>query len=234
MDTQALTERLKRLDCAAICDVFDSMGLKNQVLSTAIRPRGALAKIAGPAFCIRGASAADGASVAPPAGKAKPGFEIDRAMFEGCVAVIDTGKHTEGAVIGGNVAISYRLHGCVGAVVDGGGRDVPEMDECGFALFASSITPMSAKGRWAFVDYDVPVTITGHVSNAVRVNPGDFILGDAEGVVVIPKAIAAQVIADAEELMAVERTMMALLRDGEDREKVYAENNPRAHIRPAR
>ncbi len=232
MDVRAITERLAKLDSGALSDTFDAMGLPSQVLSAELRPVHPGMKIAGPVFCIRGATAAGGISVAPPAGKTKPAFEIDRKVTQGCIAVIETGSHREGAIIGGNVSLSYLKHGCRGAIVDGPVRDVPEFVEQGFNVFAQSLTPKSSKGRWAFVDYDVPITMPGHASTAVRIDPGDFVFGDAEGCLVIPGALVEQVVAAAEKLIAIEQQIQVELNRGIDREKVYAENNPRAHIAP--
>ncbi|MGH8617354.1 MAG: RraA family protein [Burkholderiales bacterium] len=233
MDSKAISARLLKLDSGALSDVFDSMGLFNQVLSMELRPVSPGMRVAGPAFCIRGVSAAGGAPVTPPQGKAKPAFEIDRHATEGCIAVIETGHHREGAVIGGNVSLGYMQHGCRGAIVDGPVRDVPEFVDQGFMVFAPMLSPMSSKGRWAFLDYNVPITMPGHVSNAVRVDPGDYVFGDAEGCLVIPGALVEQVVGYAEELIAVEGRMQAGLRKGVDREKVYADHNPRAHVKPA-
>ncbi len=233
-ETLALVARLSRLDSGALSDVLDSMGLVHQVLSNELRPVSTGMRVAGPAFCIRGASAAGGTDIPPPAGKTKPAFEIDRHMYDGCVAVVETGHHREGAVIGGNVSLSYLQHGCRGAIVDGPVRDVEQFVGQGFMVFASTLSPLSSKGRWAFVDYDVPVTMPGLVTNAVRINPGDLVFADAEGCVAIPRALGEQVIADAETLMAVEARMQEALGKRIDREQVYADNNPRAHIKLAR
>ena len=232
MDARQLTARLMALDSGALCDVLDSMGLAQQVLSSALRPVSPGMRIAGPAFCIRGASAAGGANVSPPAGKTKPGFEIDRHLSDGCVAVIETGHHREGAVIGGNISLSYTRHGCRGAIVDGPVRDVREFEAQGFMVFATGLSPMSSKGRFAFVDYDVSISMPGHVCNAVRIDPGDYVFADTEGCLAIPSRLVVQVIDDAERLTKVESEIQKALHAGTDREKVYAEHNPRAHIVP--
>lgn len=230
MEAHGITERLAKLDSGALSDTFDAMGLPHQVLSAELRPVSPGMKIAGPVFCIRGATAAGGIAISPPTGKTKPAFEIDRKIRQGCIAVIETGGHREGAIIGGNVSLSYLKHGCRGAIVDGPVRDVPEFVEQGFSVFAHSLTPKSSKGRWSFVDYDVPITMPGHASTAIRVDPGDFVFGDAEGCLIIPGALVEQVVAAAEGLIAVENRIQIELNRGVDREKVYAENNPRGHI----
>jgi len=228
--TIQLCERLERLDSAAVSDVFDAMGLPNQILSTHIRPIVPNIKVAGPAFCIRGMTSA-GSVVPPPAGKFNPAFEIDRAIYHGCVAVIETGRHKEGAIIGGNVALSYKLRGCRGAVVDGGVRDIQELTDIDFRTFAASTTPMSSKGRWSFVDYEIPIAMPGHYANWVRINPGDLILADPDGIAVIPKDISEFVVSAAEEIVRVEQLIKEELRAGADREEVYGRHDTRAHIK---
>jgi regulator of RNase E activity RraA len=225
-----LCERLEKLDSAAVSDVFDAMGLPNQVLATHIRPIVPNIKVAGPTFCIRGVTSA-GSVVLPPAGKSNPAFEIDRAIYHGCVAVIETGRHEEGAIIGGNVALSYKLRGCRGAVVDGGVRDIQELTDIDFRTFAASTTPMSSKGRWSFVDYEVPIAMPGHYANWVRVNPGDLILADPVGIAVIPQDISEYVVSAAEEIVRVEQLRKEELQAGADREEVYARHDTRAHIK---
>jgi len=224
-----ICNRLEKLDSAAVSDVFDAMGLKNQILSTDIFPLYPGIKLAGPAFCIRGLTTAGS-----PASVKKPNlaFEVDRAMYPGCVAVIETGGHREGAIIGGNVGLSYKNHGCRGAVIDGGVRDAMELAEIDFRTFASSTSPMSSKGRWAFVQYEVPIAMPGHYAHSVLINPGDLILADSEGILVIPRNIADYVVNAAEEVVRIEQIRFNELKQGHDREEVYARNDTCGHIKP--
>lgn len=223
-----LTPRLAALNTGALSDVLDAMGVKGQVLSLALRPMAAGMRLAGPAFCVRGVTLATG--VAPPPGRIS--FGVDRHLRPGGVVLIETGGHRDGAIIGGNVSQGYRNHGCVGAIADGPVRDVEDFRAQDFAVFATGLSPMSSKGRWAFAEFGVPIRMPGQAGTLVTVAPGDQVLADAEGVVVLPQAIAAQAIAAAERLIEVETVLLAALASGMDRQEAYAMHDPRAHIRP--
>ena len=116
-------------------------------------------------------------------------------------------------------------------MTDGGVRDAAEFAEIGLPVFASFLTPLSNKGLWAFTAVDDPVDLPGQNGGAVRVASGDWIHADRDGVVVIPAAHAAQVVADAEVVEAVEGRIKQALLAGEDREAVYARHDRFGHIR---
>ena len=79
--------------------------------------------------------------------------------------------------------------GAVGCVTDGLVRDVRQIRELGFPVFHGGIGPLDSKGRGKMIARDVPIECAG-----VAVNPGDFIFGDVDGVVVIPEGITAKII----------------------------------------
>ena len=225
---EALCEKLNKLPTAVVSDVLAAMGLQDQVLSSVIRPIGSASSFAGPALCLLGSEGDEPA--APPNGS-KPVFETDRHITQGCVAVVAAGGHKMGAVVGGNVALSWRLRGCAGVVTDGGIRDAAECNELGLPVFASFIGPMSNKGLWAFRTIGSLVTLPGQRGHDVAVNPGDIIHADSDGVVVISRDHVEQVVNDAEILEQMEAKIRADLRKGDDREAVYARHDRFAHIK---
>jgi regulator of RNase E activity RraA len=206
------------------------MGLLEQVLSSTMRAVGSAHAFAGPALCLQGSEGAEPDAL--PSGS-KPVFEIDRRVTSGCVAVIATGGHKLGAVIGGNVALSWHLRGCAGVVTDGGIRDAAECNEMGLPVFATFVVPMSNKGLWAFREIGVPVTLPGQRGRLVAVTPGDIVHADADGVVIIPAPLARRVVADAEILESMEGKIRADLLRGDDREAVYRRYDRFGHIKPA-
>ena len=107
----------------------------------------------------------------------------------------------------GDVAASILLRlGCVGAVTNGGVRDLQESKELGFHFFASA--PVVGHGYVRYVEFDTPVEVGGLV-----VHPGDLIHGDEHGVLVIPKAVdLGKVIADAEKFLSSEASIKAYCR----------------------
>jgi 4-hydroxy-4-methyl-2-oxoglutarate aldolase len=227
-ELETLCAGLARLPTAVVSDVLAAMGLPDQVLASTIKPLDPGARIAGPAFCLKGESGPD---QPPVAGVSPPVFEMDRRLTPGTVAVIATGGHRTGAVIGGNIGLSFRLKGCVGVVTDGAIRDAAEFAEIGLPLFVTFTTPLSNKGRWHLTEIAVPVSLPGQTAAAVTVAPGDLIQGDGDGVIVIPRRHAAAVLAGAAEVERIESRIKAELRTGEDREAIYRRHDRFGHIK---
>ena len=103
------------------------------------------------------------------------------------VYVIEDGIETAG--IGNLMATTAKVRGLAGAVIDGGARDVDEIQEIGFPVFSRSITPSTSVGRYVSVAKNMPVMCAG-----VMVRPGDWIVGDVTGVVVVPQESVGQVV----------------------------------------
>ena len=222
----ALTRRLVRQSTNTIADVLDVMGLGNQTLRAAIRPLAPGARLAGPAFCVRGRPIDKGDP--PPAGIP---FEVDRHLTPGCIVVTATGGHTVSAVIGGNVVAAYKRRGCAGLVVDGAVRDSAEIRALRLPTFSTHVTPRRPAARWSVVEYGQPISLPGQSGIEVVIHPGDLILGDEDGVVVVPQAIAAEVIAGAERLTQIEAKVVRDIRRGRDREETLRAYDRFGHIR---
>jgi regulator of RNase E activity RraA len=103
------------------------------------------------------------------------------------VYVLEDGLETAG--IGDLMSTTAKVRGLAGAVIDGGARDIDEIEEIGFPVFSRSITPATSVGRYVSVAKQVPVMCGG-----VLVRPGDYIVGDVTGVVVVPAENVAQVV----------------------------------------
>ena len=87
-------------------------------------------------------------------------------------------------------ATSLASRGVAGCVIDGGCRDTRRIEEEGFPVFARYVTPEDSTWRWEVTATQVPITI-----GTVRIEPGDWVVGDEDGVVVVPAALAADVLA---------------------------------------
>ena len=229
-DTAALCQRLVELQSDTIGDVLDEMGYRHQILSAEIRPISPEMKVAGPAFTIQGQTAAH-STVEADRGAPKPGYEMFRRMFMGCVAVMETGGHTIGAPWGENSALSAKMRGCAGIIVDGGTRDGRELMAMPFPTFAKFVSAARVEGRWAHLGFEVPITMPGQTCKEVIVSPGDLILADFDGVVVIPRLLADEVVTAAEQVERIEARIREELTAGVDREEVYRRNPRYAHIR---
>ena len=81
----------------------------------------------------------------------------------------------------------------VGVVVDGGVRDVAYLQELGLPLLARYRTPVQAIGRWRVTGHQVPVQLRGALSDWVTVQPGDIVVADEDGVIIVPAALLTEV-----------------------------------------
>ncbi len=224
-----LLVRLARLETGQISDVLDEAGLPCHALSSALVPIAAGSRFAGIAVCARGESAVAGRHARP----AMPGEALERAMRPGGVLLIESGGFTRGALFGGFVAFSLQRAGCMAIVTDGAVRDADEIRGLGLPVVAAAVTPVNGSRRWQWTDVDVPIALPGQEGRPVAIAPGDYVLADGDGVVVIPAADAAFVIEDTERLAEIEREIGRGLREGGTRAEVFKRNPRFGHIRPA-
>jgi 4-hydroxy-4-methyl-2-oxoglutarate aldolase len=222
------TRRLARLDSSIVSDVLDEFGVPGQVATAEIRALEPWMRIAGPAFCIQGrAVQADRPRSTP---GPRPSYEMFRHMYTGCVAVIDTGGFSTAGPWGENTALSAAVGGCAGVVIDGSTRDGPELTNMAFPTFARFTTSVRVDDRWEHTAFEVPISIPAQVGSTITVTPGDFVLGDADGVVIIPAAMLTDVIEAGEEVIRVENRIRAELVKGVDREEIYRRHPRFEHI----
>jgi 4-hydroxy-4-methyl-2-oxoglutarate aldolase len=207
----SLTERLERCYTGAVHDVLRMMGHENIVLPPAIKAIAPGTKLAGPAWTVAG--------------------HIDRTKTRhetllgwctllakapsGHVIVCQPNNH-EVALMGELSAQTLQARGVRGYVVDGGSRDTDLVLEQGFPVFCSFLTPSDIVQRWIPDRYGEPVTI-----GSVTISTGDYVLGDRDGVVVIPGKLAEEVVTKTEEVVATESDMRRALIGGMDPVEAY-------------
>jgi regulator of RNase E activity RraA len=166
-----------RLSPTTLADVLT----RDRVMDAGIRPLWeGMPRLAGPAYPVRCA----------PADNLMLHAAIHRAPA-GAVVVVEAGDR-DYAVAGGNVCAWAQRRGIAGFVVDGVIRDVAEVRERRFPVFARGVVPIPG-GKARLGVLDGPVTCGG-----VRVEPGDVVVGDEEGVVVVPRGCAEEVLRAAE------------------------------------
>jgi 4-hydroxy-4-methyl-2-oxoglutarate aldolase len=202
--TAALRERFEAIYTAALADILDARGYRTQTLPPSIRPLERGMRLAGPAFTVSGAPA-DAASYDTSLRK------VLRMLGEvpaGHVAVYACAQAVS-AHLGELSVTSLAARGVAGCVLDGGCRDVRFIVELGFPVFCAHVTPEDSTGRWELESTQEPVTV-----GQVRVEPGDWVVGDEDGVVVVPRAIVESVLAEAEEKAATESEIRSAVRDG--------------------
>jgi regulator of RNase E activity RraA len=197
-------ERFAAVPTAALVDVLDDLGAREQALPPTI---GALApgmRLAGQAFTVEGRPSEHGDWNAA----IRKTLAMLGAVPEGHVAVYQC-NHDRSAHFGELSATSLASRGVAGCVIDGGCRDVRLIEELGFPVFARFVTPEDSTWRWEVTATQAPVTI-----GTVRVERGDWVVGDEDGVVVVPASVAADVLVAAEAKVGTENLVRDAVRDG--------------------
>lgn len=208
-----LCDRFERLYPGAVTDVLDDRGFEDQTLAPAIGPLQPGMKTIGVAFPVVG----------------RPNRSVDSeenlrrivTMLgdapEDAVVMYDTNDDVF-SHIGELSVVALKQQGCRGAVVEGGARDVSQMLEYDFPVFTTHETPADAVPRWELIEWGTRAVVGG-----VEVNPGDIVLGDVDGVVVIPSAIAEDVLTEAAEIMETENAVRDAVRAGTSPIDAYEE-----------
>lgn len=199
-----LCQRYSMVNTAAIADVLDARGLRRQCVHEGIQGLTLEMRLAGPAFTCKGASATE---LEPDDWPMRKAF-LD-ALTPLSIAVVDAGGDCSAAHWGELMSTAARGRGCRGAVIDGGTRDVSALLAMEFPTFSRHRSPASSILRWRMSGYGHPVLLGG-----VLVRQRDFIIGDADGVVVVPAEIALEVLEEVERLAGAETEMRADLLAG--------------------
>lgn len=210
-----LIERYEKLSAPVVYDILDRMGYPNQALSSEIRALEPDMIVAGPAYPVQGRSyRADAPSGVSP-------FQMFREIPPQSVLVMAMEGHRISGPFGENSSISAKMGGARGAVLDGATRDANPTAGLGFPTFVRAVTPVFSQGRYEFVSFGQPIEMSGQVEDKVTVRPGDFVIADRDGVVIVPQEIIESVLLAAERLEEIEQQIRAALWTGEDREAVY-------------
>lgn len=178
-----MRERFSNVYTAALADVLDDRGFREQVLPPAIRPLAPGTRLAGQAFTVAGEPVAHDDWDAA----IRKTLAMLGSVPPGHVAVYQC-RHDRSAHFGELSATSLLARGVAGCVIDGGCRDTRFILDEGFPVFARHVTPEDSTWRWQVSATQVPVTI-----GTVTVSPGDWVVGDDDGVVVLPRARAVEI-----------------------------------------
>ena len=206
-----MRERFAAVYTAALADVLDDRGLRQQTLPSEIRPLAAGMRVAGQAFTVQGRPT----DTQDWDAAIRKTLAMLGSVPTGHVAIYAC-EHDIAAHFGELSATSLLSRGVAGCVIDGGCRDVRFIIDEGFPVFSRFKTPEDATWRWQVQATQVPITI-----GRVRVEPGDWVVGDEDGVVVVPAAVAADVLAEAEAKAATENEIRSAVRDGSSPLEAY-------------
>ena len=212
----SICERYRRLYAALIYDVLEHLGHPAQALSHQITALDRDMKLAAPAFTVKGTMSCERNEAV----RFKR-LAMIKEMHHPCIEVRDAGTPFNVALYGELSATTARAHGAVGALIDGGVRDCSHLVRMDFPVFARYRNPVEAFGRWAMLDHSVPILMHGEVTETVQVNPGDFIFGDFDGVMVVPKDLTVQVLEECERIMGIEDNARIDFARGEDPVAVF-------------
>jgi 4-hydroxy-4-methyl-2-oxoglutarate aldolase len=196
-------ERVNALATSNLSDALDRLGIAHCAVS-GITPRWGRTKVVGRAITIKMTAAG-----AVPA-RAHLGIDAIAHSQPGDVIVIDNRGDLHNNCWGEILALGAKLQGVAGVVVDGAARDVDACEAFGFPVHARGTVPITARGRIVQEDWNVPVRL-----GDAPVRPGDVIVADVNGVVVIPIERLSEVVLAAEDIMAKENAMLAAMRAGE-------------------
>lgn len=210
--------RFRDIYSAAIYDILEEMGMPNQCLDLGIKPLDNGMKVAGPAFTISGHP--DPVTDQEYIDKGNQGlidFEYINHMYGGCVVAISAGGENRAGHWGELMSTAAKAAGAAGAVMDGGCRDgqlVGEIED--WVLFTRFWSPIEGRLRYRVRDYQKPIAMRGALTNQVRVDPGDWIVGDMDGVLSIPKDKVEEVLIEAERRKETETQARDDIRNGDD------------------
>jgi regulator of RNase E activity RraA len=196
-----IAEDIRLVEVASVADAMEQLYGQRAYMSHDMRPL-APAKFAGPAVTVllkkeehkEGPSASQGmldAIDSSPAGSVY-------------VMVLDDGADYAG--IGGLMATAMKYRGFAGAVIDASVRDTPQIRKLQFPVFSRGVVPSTTINHYRVTGVNVPVTCAG-----VRVEPGDIVTADEDGVAVVPRAKAQEVLKKAQELDDTEHRMIPFI-----------------------
>ena len=225
-ETQSIVElhaRWDKIRVANLYDTLDSMGYPNQCVDLGIRPLFPHQHLAGMAITVRGS--------AYPVPQGEEGSEwggdyfgqLRTMVYPGCVVVVESGGELHAGKFGEMTSWALQQGGARGIVVDTYIRDwlglevIPNYTTC-----ARGTSPIESSHRWQINAVNTTIGLPGTLTSRVRVDPGDWLIGEADGVVVVPKAIAMEVLLKVEEVEAREQGMREDFAAGMSFDEAYA------------
>src|SRR5215467_5620562 len=201
MSREPIIERLLKIDTCAVSDAMDRLGLKGATFG--VRPMWPCPKIVGRAVTMK----------IKPVGLEKPKQHLGTAAIvaaqAGDIIVVDNGGRPDSSCWGGLLSLAAKTKGISGIVIDGACRDIDESRDLEFPVYARGALPMTARNRVMQESFNQEIQFAG-----VQVHPGDLVIADGSGVVVIPRSQEEEVVKEAEAVAATEARMAHGIRQG--------------------
>jgi 4-hydroxy-4-methyl-2-oxoglutarate aldolase len=203
-DVITLEMMRQSLYTAVVCDVLDSLGFKRQSPRAPLKPLSVDVVLVGRAKTTLWSDLTQ-ADPAP--------YEKELIVVDDCrpddVLIAAAGGSTRSGIWGELLSTAARNRGCQGAIVDGAVRDVAKMRAMQFPVFALGTSPYDSKDRQRVTDIDVPVEIDG-----VAFHPGELVLADIDGVVVVPHSVEDEAIRLAWQKVHAENLVRTAIQEG--------------------
>src|SRR5262245_27806729 len=194
----------EHLYSAVVCDALDKLGLKNQSPRVPIRPLTTTGVLVGRCKTTLWADMAH---------EDPHPYELELKAVDTCrpddILIAAAAGSMRSGLWGELLSTAARRSGCVGAIVDGAVRDVVKMTAMGFAVFARGTSPYDSRDRNRVIDVDVPVEIDG-----VRFSPGDLVIADVDGIVVVPREVETEAMGAAWEKVNAENIVRDAISGG--------------------
>lgn len=207
----SLADRLEKCYSGAVYDVLRAMGYTKQTLSKEIRPLDIASKLAGPVYTVSGRY---DDTLEPHDTLLKWTALLSKAPKDS-VVICQPNDHTL-AHMGELSSETMQLRGIRGYIVDGGCRDSDFISKIGFKVFCKYYTPVDVVGRWTTQSFETPIEIDG-----VRIETGDYVMADRDGVLIIPQEIAEEVVLKTEEVLSTENLVRTAILAGTDPQEAY-------------
>jgi 4-hydroxy-4-methyl-2-oxoglutarate aldolase len=193
----SLIQGFRLVEAASVSDAMEQLYGKRAYMSHDLRPL-TQTKFAGPAVTVllkkeehkEGSSAQQGM------------LDLIDEAASGSVYVMVLEDGLDYAGIGGLMSTAMKYRGLAGAIVDGGVRDTPQIARLQFPVFSRGVVPSTTVNHYRFAGKNIPVNCAG-----VEVHPADIIVADMDGVVVVPRERAAEVLKKAQQLDESEHSM---------------------------
>ena len=207
----SLADRLEKCYSGAVYDVLRAMGYSNRTLSKEIRPLDISSKLSGRIYTVSGRYD----NTLEPHDTLLQWTGLLSKAPKDSVVICQPNDHTL-AHMGELSAETMQLRGIRGYIVDGGCRDSDFISKIGFKVFCKYYTPIDVVGRWTALSFEEPIQIDG-----VNISSGDYVLADRDGIVIIPQAVAEEVVVKTEEVLRTENLVRTAILLGLDPQEAY-------------
>ncbi len=219
-----LQARWDKIRSANIYDALAKMGYPNQCLDLRLRPLFPKRHLAGKVVTVRGSREPRNQAELQAAGEwVDSVIAIRQHLFPGCVVVVEGGGDFNTGKFGEMTSWNLKQGGAKGIIVDSYIRDllgleiIPDYTPC-----AIGTSPVESLGNWNVQRMNAPISLPGATINYVRIEPGDWVVADPDGIIVIPEEISAEALVKAEDIEFREEAMRQDLAKGMSFDDAFA------------